>query len=210
MVVPHQKFIEWKNQHLPTDRVLFILFHVPCWELHTLSFKMGMPLLQASLHKENFSLTKPYDWADCVHPKLAFSASHLGKWLIMESHRWLLPSSEHYSWQDTRRRKHSWLFKVDASLWWLTQALSKDFVVRSTEHMGSSPNMLTGLRSQLRCLRRGIGCRERVGVTQRATRAFPVHSLSWRLLSTSSGIWECTWLRPHPFSQWTNNFNPVN
>lgn len=131
MVVPHQK-VHWVKEPAPTtDRVLFILFHIPCWERHTLSFKMGMPLLQASLHMENFSLTKPYDWAGCVHPKLAFSASHLGKWLIMESHRWLLPSSEHYSWQDTRRRKHSWLFKVDASLWWLTQALSKDFVVRS-------------------------------------------------------------------------------
>ena len=87
---------------------------------------MGIPLQHASLHMENFSLNKPCDWADCEPPKLAFSASHSGKWLTMKSLRWLLLSYELCSWQDTWRRKHSWLFKVDASFAWLTKTLSEN------------------------------------------------------------------------------------
>lgn len=208
MVVPHQKFIEWKNQHLPL-RVLFLLFCVPCWELHTMSFKMGIPLQQASLHMENFSLHKPYDWADCKSPESAFPASHPGRWLTVEHHRWLchLMIITHDKTPEAGKTLDS---KVDASLGRLTLALPKDFVVRPTHHTGCCISMVWLAWDHSRGAWNEELDLERELAWPLAGPHMLFHVLSQHLLSTYNGIWEPTWLMPHPFCQWTENFNPMH
>lgn len=88
-------------------------------------FKMGISPQHASLHMENFSPNKAYDWADCVStrtwPLLPLIQGNGTTWKTMT----FAISGALLMTRYLKGKTHSWLLKADASFGLLTKALSQ-------------------------------------------------------------------------------------